>query len=131
MAVLTGAGGELRYNGLRIAKCRDFSLEISRDTLETTTVGEWDRTFTEGLRSATGSATLLYDPSDGATRNILNSILGNEDGPQAVGLVLNAASGIQFLVQAIITSISTPVSAGEVIACSINFQVTGPMAGTF
>lgn len=131
MAVLTGSNGELRYQGLRVGKCRNFSLEISRDALETTAMGVYDRTYVEGLRGATGSATVIYDRDDGATRAVLNSIFRNDDGAQSVGFVLNTASGIELSVSALVTSVSTPVSVGEVIACSLNFQVSGPIEGEF
>lgn len=131
MAVLTGSAGELRYLGSRIGKCREFSVEVSRDALETTALGQWDRTYVEGLRGATGSATVLYDRDDGATRNMLNSIFRNEDGPQQVSFVLNTTFGAEFAVEAIITSVSTPVTVGDVIACSVSFQVSGPMAAPF
>lgn len=131
MAVLTGTGGELRYNGARVGKCRQFSLEVNRDVLETTALGQWDRTYVEGLRGATGSATVLYDQDDSATRSLLNSVFRNEDGPQAVEFVLNTATNTELSVRAVVTNVSTPVTVGEVIACSVNFQVSGPVAGAF
>lgn len=131
MAVVTGASGELRYKGVRIGKCRSFSLDISRDALETTTLGSWDRTFVEGLRGATGSTTVLYDKDDTSTIELLNSILSNGAGGQSVGLVLNTALNTELEVAALVTQVSTPVSVGEVVACSVNFQVTGPISGTF
>ena len=45
MAVLTGATGELRYMGRKVAKTRDWSLNISRDALEDTCIGMDDRTL--------------------------------------------------------------------------------------
>ena len=64
MTVLTGADGQLKYGTTVLGKIRDFSLAISRDSLEDTCLGDFDRTYVEGLRGATGSATLLYDPSN-------------------------------------------------------------------
>lgn len=131
MAVVTGSSGELRYQGARIGKCRNFSIEIARDALETTVMGATDRTYVEGLRGATGSATVLYDRDDAATRNMLNSIFRNNDGPQSIGLVLNTNAGSEISVMALLTNVGTPVSVGEVIACSVSFQVSGPIDGLF
>ena len=131
MAVVTGSNGELRYRGVRIGKCRNFSLDISRDALETTTLGTFDRTYTEGLRGATGSATILYDDSDTATADLLNSIFSNDNGPQAVSMVLNTTNNTTLEFRALLTQVSTPVSVGEVTACSVNIQVTGPFEGSF
>lgn len=130
MAVLTGSTGELRYNGLRIAKCRNFSLDISRDALETTVVGDFDRTYIEGMRGATGSATILYDEDDSSTIDLVNSIF-RQDGSRAIGMVLNTNTNRVLEFRAIVTQVSTPVSVGEVTACSVSFQVSGPFEGTF
>jgi hypothetical protein len=131
MAVVTGTSGELRYNGVRVGKCRNFSLDISRDALETTVLGTWDRTYAEGLRGATGSATVLYDKDDTSTVQLLNSVFSNTTGAQAVGFVLNTSMNTVFEVSALLTQVTAPVSVGEVIACSLTFQVTGPISGTF
>jgi len=131
MAVYTGAGGELRYNGTRIAKCREYSLEISRDALETTTLGDHDRIYISGIRGATGSATILYDREDTTTRSLLNSILADNDANHAVSFVFNAVDNATMEASALITSVSTPVAVGDVIACSVSFQVSGRLSGEF
>lgn len=131
MTVLTGSSGELRYQGQRVGRCRNFSLDISRDSLETTAVGSYDKEYVEGMRGATGNATIIYDSDDLATRNILNSIFSNTGGEQNIELILNAVTGTSFNVRAFITSVNTPVSVGDVVACSINFQVSGPIEGRF
>jgi hypothetical protein len=130
MAVLTGNSGEIRFGGSAVGKCRNFSIDISRDALETTVLGGADRTYVEGLRGATGSATVLYDPSDVTTKSFLSSILSA--GTSNIQMILNTASGGAALsCTAIVTQVSTPVSVGEVTACSINFQITGSLSGTF
>lgn len=131
MTVYTGAGGELRYNGVRIAKCREYSLEVARDALETTGLGDHDRTYTQGIRGTSGSATILYDRDDNATRNLLNSIFEDDNNGQLVSFVLNANDGAVMESTAVITSVSTPVAVGDVIACSVNFQVSGRLSGEF
>ena len=131
MTVYTGAGGELRYNGVRIAKCREYSLEVARDALETTGLGDHDRTYTQGIRGTSGSATILYDRDDNATRNLLNSIFEDDNNGQLVSFVLNANDGAVMESTAVITSVSTPVAVGDVIACSVSFQVSGPLSGEF
>lgn len=131
MAVITGSGGQLRFNGTKVAKCRDFSLDVSRDAVEDTSLGVSDRTFVAGLRGATGSATIMYDPDDMATRDILNSILSDSGDAGQVEFILNATLGKTMTASALITQVGTPVSAGEIVACSVNFQVTGPIVGTF
>lgn len=130
MAAITGSSGELRYRGKRVSKCREFSVDISRDALETTVLGDWDRTYTEGIRGATGSATVLYDESDTATVDLANSIFSNNSKEQ-IGLILNTITNKRLEFSAIVTQASIPVTINEVTVCSVSFQVTGPFDSTF
>jgi hypothetical protein len=61
MGVLTSRDAELRLDGTAIAKARDVSLSLTADLNEDTALGQDSRTFVYGLRSYTGSCTLLYD----------------------------------------------------------------------
>ena len=76
MAVRTGASGALKYEGATVAKCRNWSLDISRDALETTCIGGDDREYVKGLR-APPAQQQLYDPDDAGARALLNSIFDN------------------------------------------------------
>jgi len=131
MSVLTGANGALKYRGQKVAKCRDWSLSINRDVLENTTLGTYDRTYVAGLRGATGTATLLYDPTDPATRSILNSIFENPETSDAVEFIFDTRENKQLDCEALITNISPSVNVGEIIAVSVSFQITGEIEGDF
>jgi hypothetical protein len=131
MAILTGANGELRYNGIRVAKCRNFSIDISRDALETTNLGVFDKTYVEGLRGATGSATIIYDNDEIGAMSLLRSIFLNSGSGSPVAMILNTSTDNALEFNALVTQVSTPVSVGEVTACSVSFQVTGPFEGVF
>lgn len=131
MAIITGANGEMRYNNMRVAKCREFSLDISRDALETTTLGDYDRTYIEGIRGATGTATILYDEYDGTATQLLNNVFTDSSSAAPISLVLNTSTGKRLAASAFLTQVGVPVSVGEVVACSISFQITGPLDGTF
>lgn len=131
MAITTGANGEMRYNNVRVAKCREISLDVTRDALETTTLGDYDRTYIEGLRGTTGTATILYDPYDTTATQLLNTIFTNTNTSADISLVLDTATGRNIAVSAFLTQVGVPISVGEVTACSISFQVTGPLIGEF
>jgi len=130
MAVVTGGNGELRYGGLRVGKCRSVSIDVARDTLETTGLGDYDRTYVSGLRGATGSATVLYDETDSAVNSLIADIFSNNQDAQEFGMILNTSTGKALRFSAIITQMGVPVSAGEVVACNFNFQVSGPFRET-
>ena len=130
MAVLTGAHGALRYQGQTIAKCRSWSLSITRDALEDTCIGTDDRSYVKGLRGGSGSATLLYDPDDTAGASLLNSIFRN-NASDDVEFVFNQAAQGQFSCTAILTTVNPSVSVGDVQAVSVSFQISGPIDGSY
>ena len=65
MAVKTSATAQLQIlsgaSYITIAKVRDVQLNIARDALETTGIGQKDSTYAYGIRGTSGSGTLLYD----------------------------------------------------------------------
>lgn len=130
MAVLTGANGALKYQGQTVAKCRSWSLNIRRDAIEDTCIGQDDRTYIKGLRGATGSATVLYDPSDSAGTALLNSIFNN-NASDDVQFVFNDQAGGRFAGTAILTTVNPTVSVGDAQAVSLSFQVSGPIDGRY
>ena len=135
MTVLTGADGQLLSGNQAFAKCRDWSMTVNRDALEDTCLGDFDRTYIEGLRGTTGSATLLYDPSNSVANNFLNSILVDTGTPQELTFKLNRRGlgngGGAFTCTGFLTSVSPSISVGDVQAVSVSFQVSGKPSGEF
>lgn len=133
MAVLTGKNGALRWNGANVGKVRSWSLTINRDALDSTSLGVDDRTFVQGLRGATGSADLMYDPNEGQAVAMLNSVFSDNTATIAdtVGFVLDVAGGKRLTCTAFLTNVSPTVSVGAVHACTVSFQVSGPLGGGF
>ena len=60
MGFYTGRTGKLEINSKPVAKIRDWSLETSVELLSTTAIDSTAATYTPGMKSASGSATLLY-----------------------------------------------------------------------
>ena len=61
--ILTGADGMLKYGNSACVKVRNWSLSINRDAIDVSCLNTYDREYVAGLRSATGSATLLLRPN--------------------------------------------------------------------
>lgn len=132
MAVLTGKNGALEWNGDTVGKVRSWSLTVNRDGLETTDLGRKDRTYVTGLRGATGTAELMYDPNEGKATDLLNSIFADGDGSaDSVGFILDTAGGKSLSCTAFLTSVSPSVSVADIQVCSISFQVSGSISGGF
>jgi len=130
MAVLTGADGQLVYNNRPVAKCREWRISTSKDALETTCLASFDRSYVEGLRGTTGTATILYDPEEASGNNLLNSINANGQN-DTVDFVLSRADGKRFRCSGFLTSVSPSVTVGAVQAVSVSFQVSGAVDGEF
>ena len=135
MAVLTGADGQLLYGKTVIAKIRDFSITVNKDALETSCLASYDRTYVEGMRGSTASATLLYDPENSTANKMLNSILQTEGVEEELTFKMNRKNepngGGNCTCTGFITSISPSVSVAAVQAVSITFQVSGKPQGVF
>ena len=129
MAVLTGADGKVMINGAQILKARDYTISVSKDALETSTLGVYDRTYVEGLRGATGSMTILYDPTESTAVSLLNSILTTDGTSQKVDFVFTSQDNKKLVYSGFITSVSQSVSTGAVQAASCNFQISGALEG--
>ena len=129
MAVLTGADGKVMVNGSQILKARDYTISVAKDALETSHLGSYDREYVEGLRGATGSMTVLYDPLESTAVNLLNSILTTDGTSQKVDFVFTSQDNKKLVYSGFITSVSQSVSTGAVQAASCNFQISGAVEG--
>ncbi len=86
MATLSGNDGSVVVGSTTVAAVRNFSVEMTADTIETTVMGQETRSYVKGLSSFSGSADIYFDPSefDGAesTFNPTTGAVG--DAPIAV-----------------------------------------------
>ena len=132
MAVKTGSTAELRFQGAAIAKVRDVSLTIVRDALETTGIGQKDRTSAYGVRGTTGTGTLLYDAANAATTATMNRLLNDSESTDTIAMVLDTSLAEGTLQgDALITQAGVSVSVGSVVSVPISFSFSGKPSGTF
>lgn len=132
MAIKTSASAELRFDGSAIAKVRDVSITFSREALETTGIGQKDRTYAYGVRGTSGSGTLLYDPNDNATTSAINRLLDDSEATNSVSMVLDTNSSVGTITgDALITQAGASVSAGALVSMPVTFTFSGKPSGTF
>ena len=149
MGFYSGRDGELYIAGsdTKAAKVQSWSFSSSMAVLETTSLGDTDRTLKAGMRSYSGSCRLFYyvaTPASGANSN-LNAILNNAisvgsaagdsenvASPEIV-LKLRLTTGnsdirdIQFSV--FITGVSMSTAVGEVASADITWEANGAPYG--
>ena len=123
MAV-TSTTGNFSITGLNsTVVVRDASVDISRDTLETTNLGDSSRTYVTGLRGASGSATLLYENS------LLDDVYAkiNTDSQGSIIATLTLTTGKTISGSVLITSVGSTVTVGDVTSTNVAFTFTGDL----
>ena len=119
---VTSTSGNFEITGLdSTVVVRDATIDIVRDVLETTNLGESSRTYVTGLRGATGSATLLYENS--LLDDVYAKINTDTQGNITATLTLNTGKTIAGSV--LITSVGSTVTVGDITSTNVAFQFSG------
>ena len=128
MATLTGNNGTVSVGGTVLAAVRSFSVESTRDTIETSVMGQDFRTYVNGMSSFSGTADIYFEPSefDGG-ESTFNPTAGNVGGaPINVKFYVDYAAGSGndsvFTGTAIITGYTVNSSMDGMVEASISFQ---------
>ena len=136
MATLTGNNGQITIGGTTVLNVRNFSVDITSDTIETTTMGIEARTYLKGLSTWSGSADIYVDTANltGGANAIAGLIAtGGAVGDSTVAVVLALdSSGATLLKKlsgnAIVTGFTVNSSMDGMIEGSISFQGSGAVA---
>jgi predicted secreted protein len=131
MPTLTGNNGAVTINNVNVAAVRSFSVELTRDTIETSTMGVDVRTYVNGMSSFSGSADIYFDPAQfDANETTFNPTAGLV-GAGSVGVKLyieenySGANDYAFTGNVIITGYSVNSTFDGMVEASISFQGTG------
>ena len=139
MAAITGNNGVLKIDNssgtpTAIANVRNFSIDITSDTIETTTMGVDVRTYVKGLSQFSGSADIYFDTANytgGASVVAVLNPTGTNVGTSPVTLeaYLDSTSN-KFAGEVIITGFTVNSSMDGLVEASISFQGSGAMTFT-
>lgn len=130
MATLTGNNGVVKIDNAAgsptaVAAVRNFSVDITSDTIETTTMGLDQRTYVKGLSSWSGSADIYFDGTNYAAIPGLNPsgvLVGA--APITVEFYLDGTTN-KFAGEAIITGFTVNSSMDGMVEASISIQGSG------
>ena len=140
MPFYAGQNGELEIDGKTAAKVRGWNFTSNLTTLETTTLGDRDRTSIAGIRNASATCDLYYyaaNPNDTTTNSasvLLNKLIkASTDGQgaesEAVGMtfIINDGTTTKKFIKGdcLITSAAMSMAVGEVLSASISFEFVG------
>ena len=134
MAILTGNNGVVKIDNASnvlttVAAVRNFSVELTSDTIESTVMGNDVRNYLKGLSSWSGSADIYFDPANYTGGASVIAALNPTSG--AVGsstvtieLYLDGSSN-KFAGECIITGFTVNSSMDGMVEASISFQGSG------
>tara|TARA_Y100001938_G_C8092120_1_gene435674 strand:- start:2997 stop:3428 length:432 start_codon:yes stop_codon:yes gene_type:complete len=133
----TGSDATLLLGAEELAKVKQYSFSASAGLLETTSLGDNSRTFTYGLRTYTGSATLIYykqddNSNDASTllKSIINTNTSGLSSTDKKALTMRFKDGTDLndvAMNVYITGANFSASAGEILQAQISFQATGDL----
>jgi len=131
MATLTGNNGSITVNSVNVANVRNFSIEITADTIETTTMGVDVRTYVPGLSSFSGSADVYFDPADYDTNeSTFNPTAGLVGASGVAGKFYiqenySSTNDYAFTGTIIVTGWTVNTTMDGLVEASMTFQGTG------
>jgi len=142
MNYFSGTSGQLYINDSKAAQVASWSISTNAGLLDTTSLGDTDKTSIYGTRSTTGSCTLYYyQPTPGVkgdSSTLLNALIKARTASTTPGVAPEAESvklklliddtttgGKYIEVDANITSASMTMAVGTVLAAEIAFEVIG------
>lgn len=134
----TGRDGRLLLGSDVLVKVTNWSLQADLELLETTSMADNVRTFTPGIQSFAGSASLLYYKDDDGTndastllRKLVKTGTSGVTTSDAVTLTLRLVDGAtngDVTFTAYLTSVSIGAAVGEVVSAQVSFQATGALS---
>jgi predicted secreted protein len=131
MATLAGNNGALTVNGNAVASVRNFSVEMTEDTIETTVMGTDVRTYIGGLSQFSGSADVYFDAADFDTYETTFNPTSGLVGASGVAVKFyiqenySSTSDYAFTGNVIVTGYTVNSSFDGMVEASISFQGTG------
>lgn len=131
MATLTGNDGQVLFAGNVVAAVRNFTIDMTADTIETTTMGTDARTYVKGLSSYSGSADIYFDPVEfngNAHFNTTSAARPVGASPIAGKFYINQSASddsVLWTNSVIITGYSISSSMDGMVEASISFQGSG------
>jgi len=126
MSYISGKDGSITYNGVKLAKVNSWNLSSQVEALEVTSLEDFARDYTPGLKTASGSCTIwMYD--DAATA-LLSKVIRTDNPTDADKLTMTLGFGAKSVTfTSMITNAELTMTVGEVMQAQIQFSVCGDM----
>lgn len=112
-----------------VASVRSWNLDITREVVEDTAMGDGNRTYKKGLQDYSGSMDIVYDSSEAAA--VKTGLTPDTDNAINIELYSDASDdSSKFAGSIIVTSYSVTASYDGLTEASVSFQGTGALTTT-
>jgi hypothetical protein len=128
MSIANSIHGEVRFQGVKVAKARSIDYQVQRVTLETTGIGDMDDEYAYGKRTTSGSASLLYKTDDAATVALMNRIFDDGEQLDDLQMIIYRGTGKTISGPVLINSLGIASSVGDSTQISVSFVINGKPA---
>jgi hypothetical protein len=128
MSIANSIHGEVRFQGVKVAKVRSIDYQVQRALLETTSIGEMDDQYAYGKRTTSGSASLLYKTDDSATVALMNRIFDDGEQLDDLQMIIYRGTGKTISGPVLINSLGIASSVGDSTQISVSFVINGKPA---
>ena len=132
MAILRGEQGSVKFGAggtlAALAGTRSWSLNITKETLDTTKHGENSRTFVGSMVSGSGTVELVFTTEDTSQTGFIEDVLTADDAADAAFELFttgNTADTNSLTFNGIITSADISSTAGDLVVVTCNFITSG------
>jgi hypothetical protein len=125
MSIANSIHGEVRFQGVKVAKVRSIDYQVQRALLETTSIGDTDDEYAYGKRSTSGSASLLYKTDDSATVALMNRIFDDGEQLDDLQMIIYRGTGKTISGPVLINSLGIASSVGDSTQISVSFVING------
>jgi|TARA_Y100000289_G_C3789893_1_gene83491 predicted secreted protein len=128
MAFVRGEEGSVSFEKdggtvAAVAGTRSWSLNITKETLDTTKQGDTFRSFIGSQVSGSGTVELLYDnAASGAVADLMDEVLvGTDQADAKFELFADTTNNKSFVFNGIITSMDATATSGDLQVITCNF----------
>ena len=131
----TGIDGALFADGNKVGKITGWTFQGVADALETTTLGDFARTYVYGVQSFSGTCTLLYYEADQSKIDgggLMTDVLRTSQTPTEPTHELelryeNGAATHAVKFGCLLPSVSISATAGGIVTAEIGYTVNGSL----
>jgi len=130
----TGIDGSLRVDGTQVAKLSEWSFTAETSTLETTSLGDFARTYVPGIQSFSGTSTAYYyvtssNTVDGGAllEDVIRTGAPNTAATHTILLRLSDTTNREVEFKCVVTSVSISCRVGDLVTASIAFTASGAL----